>query len=118
LKSSNSSRIKLKRAYDESAVDDGRRILVDRIWPRGKTKEELKIDDWLRDIAPSTELRKWFGHESQKWNEFKKRYFSELKDKKELIEKIREHVKHSTVTLVYSAREEQFNNAEALKEYI
>ncbi len=118
MKSSKSNRIKLKRAYDEPAAGDGCRILVDRIWPRGKTKESLKIDEWLRDIAPSNELREWFGHDRQKWNEFKKRYFTELKNKNELIEKIRSQAKNNTVTLVYSAKEEQFNNAEALKEYL
>lgn len=116
--SSKSNIIKLKRAYDEPALEDGLRILVDRIWPRGKSKEELKIDEWLRDIAPSNELRKWFEHDRLKWTEFKKRYFAELKDKMELIEDIQEQMKKNTVTLVYSAKEEQFNNAEALKEYI
>lgn len=115
MKSSSSIKIKIKRAYDEPAAGDGYRVLVDRLWPRGKTKESLKIDAWLKDIAPSTELRNWFEHDRQKWIEFKKRYFDELKNKKEMIEKIREH---SIVTLVYSAKEEQFNNAEALKEYI
>ena len=118
MKSNNSSKIKIKRAYDKPLANDGYRILVDRIWPRGKTKEKLKIDKWLSDVAPSTELRKWFGHDRQKWNEFKKLYFNKLKNKKEIIEIIREKVKNNTVTFVYSAKEEQFNNAEALKEYI
>ena len=111
-------RIKLKRAYDEPSDKDGSRILVDRIWPRGISKDNIQIDDWLKDIAPSTKLRKWFGHDPEKWNEFKKRYFQELTNKQEIVDTIRNRMKNRHVTLVYSAKEQEFNNATALKEYI
>jgi uncharacterized protein YeaO (DUF488 family) len=90
LKSVKTRKIKLKRAYDKPAESDGYRILVDRIWPRGVSKEDLGIDVWLKEIAPSTSLRKWFGHDPEKWNEFKKRYFEELKQNKDLTDKIEE----------------------------
>jgi uncharacterized protein YeaO (DUF488 family) len=111
-------RVKLKRAYDMPSDKDGYRILVDRIWPRGASKEKLKIDDWAKDVAPSTELRKWFGHDPDKWDEFKKRYFRELKKKKEIVDRIRAQMKHHFVTFVFSAKDEKFNNAVALKEYL
>ena len=111
-------RVKLKRAYDKPSDKDGYRILVDRIWPRGASKEKLKIDDWAKDVAPSTELRKWFGHDPDKWDEFKKRYFRELKKKKEIVDRIRAQMKHHFVTFVFSAKDEKFNNAVALKEYL
>jgi uncharacterized protein YeaO (DUF488 family) len=118
LKSVKTRKIKLKRAYDKPAESDGYRILVDRIWPRGVSKEDLGIDVWLKEIAPSTSLRKWFGHDPEKWNEFKKRYFEELKQNKDLTDKIEEKMKHHIVTLVYSAKDQEHNNAIALKEYI
>ena len=111
-------RIKLKRAYDKPSDKDGSRILVDRIWPRGISKDNIQIDDWLKDIAPSTKLRKWFGHDPEKWNEFKKRYFQELINKQEIVDTIRNQMKNRHVTLVYSAKDQEFNNATALKEYI
>ena len=110
--------IQLKRAYEKPGSSDGCRILIDRIWPRGVSKEELKIDEWLKDIAPSTSLRKWFGHEPDKWNEFKKRYFEELKHNKELTNRIIEKMHQDEVTFVYSAKDREHNNAVALKEYI
>ncbi len=115
MKSVKTQTIKLKRAYDAPASSDGYRILVDRIWPRGVSKEELKIDDWLKDAAPSTSLRKWFNHEPEKWNEFKKRYFEELEQNTDLADRI---MKHHTVTLVYAAKDQEHNNAVVLKEYI
>ena len=118
LKSFKTRKINIKRSYDKPASGDGSRILVDRIWPRGVSKEELKIDEWLKEIAPSTSLRKWFGHDPKKWNEFKKRYFDELENNKDLIKKIIEQTKYSTVTFVYSAKDSEHNNAVALKEYI
>ena len=112
------TKINLKRAYDNPSTSDGYRILVDRVWPRGVSKENLKIDEWLKEIAPSTSLRKWFGHEPVKWHDFKKRYFEELKQNKVLIDKIIEKMKHKNVTFIYSAKNKEFNNAVALKEFI
>lgn len=109
--------IKIKRVYDEPEESDGFRILVDRLWPRGLSKEKVKVDLWLKEIAPSDALRKWFAHEPEKWEEFKRRYFEELKDKKGLIDVIIEKAR-SKVTLLYGAKEEKYNNAAALKEYI
>ncbi len=110
--------IYLKRAYEDPALQDGFRVLVDRLWPRGTTKEKLKIDVWARDLAPSTPLRKWFSHESGKWESFKHRYFTELDEHPDEVAQLLEKITESTLTLVYSARDEQFNNAAALKEYL
>ncbi|MEJ2240822.1 MAG: DUF488 domain-containing protein [Candidatus Bathyarchaeota archaeon] len=111
--------VKVKRAYQTAETDDGFRILVDRLWPRGLTKERAKIDLWLKDAAPSTELRKWFSHDPARWTEFKSRYFEELnKDKMEPVKLILKKAKEGTVTLVYAAKNEDNNNAVALKEYI
>jgi uncharacterized protein YeaO (DUF488 family) len=110
-------RIGLKRAYATPGKDDGLRILVDRIWPRGISKDALKLDAWLREIAPSGELRKWFGHDPEKWAEFKRRYFIELDGKNELLSELMAKVRQGTVTLVYAAQDETHNNAVALKEY-
>jgi uncharacterized protein YeaO (DUF488 family) len=109
--------IKIKRVYDKMEESDGFRILVDRLWPRGLGKEKAKVDFWLKDIAPSDALRKWFAHDPKKWDEFRRRYFEELKDKKRLIDLIIEKAR-SKVTLLYGAKEEKYNNAAALKEYI
>lgn len=110
--------IKIKRVYDSFDESDGFRILVDRLWPRGLSKNKAKIDMWLKDIAPSNELRKWFGHEQCKWVEFKNRYFVELNKKRELIELIADKMEKGIVTLIYGAKDERFNNAVVLKEYI
>jgi uncharacterized protein YeaO (DUF488 family) len=110
--------IKLKRIYDPPSRDDGKRILVDRLWPRGTKKEEAKINEWLKDIAPSDGLRRWFGHDPAKWQEFKKRYKQELKDKTEFIERLRSEAEKGTVTLLFSAKDAEHNNAVALKEVI
>lgn len=110
--------IKIKRAYEVPEENDGYRVLVDRLWPRGVSKEGLKIDQWMKDIAPSDELRKWFGHEAEKWDEFKRRYFDELEGEKELLEELKNHIEKSQVTLVYAAKDELHNNAAALKEYL
>lgn len=107
--------IKLKRAYEEPRASDGFRILVDRLWPRGLSKDRAKVHLWLRNVAPSNSLRKWFAHDPEKWSEFRRRYFEELAGKGELIDLI---AKKSQVTLLYGARDEKFNNAAALKEYI
>ena len=110
--------IRVKRVYDRPEQSDGSRILVDRLWPRGLSKERAKIDVWLKDVAPSNGLRKWFAHNPKKWVEFKKRYFKELASKKDLIEFILNTKKQGAVSLLYGARDEKFNNAIALKSYI
>ena len=110
--------LKVKRVYEEPAKEDGFRILVDRLWPRGLTKEKAKIDLWLKDIAPSNDLRKWYQHDPEKWLEFKRRYYSELKDKKESLDLIQAKAKKGTVTLLFGSKEERINNAHALKEYL
>ena len=108
--------LKVKRIYDRASPDDGKRILVDRLWPRGLKKEDAKIDEWLKDIAPSDELRKWFAHDPKKWKEFKERYKKELKDKGEILARLKKEVKQGDVTLLYSARDQEHNNAVALME--
>ena len=109
--------IKLKRIYDIPAKNDGFRVLVDRLWPRGVSKDKAKIGLWLKDIAPSDNLRTWFAHDPAKWDVFKHKYFKELDSKKAVIDEIRSRAK-SGVTLLYAAKDEQHNNAQALKEYI
>jgi uncharacterized protein YeaO (DUF488 family) len=110
--------IKLKRVYETSAKKDGTRILVDRLWPRGLTKQKASVDIWLKEIAPSTELRKWFHHDPEKWKEFKQRYLMELKSKKEQIELLKKQLKKGTVTLLYGAKDEEHNEALVLKELL
>lgn len=110
--------IKTKRIYDALAVDDGFRILVDRLWPRGLKKDGATFDLWLKEIAPSDALRQWFGHDPAKWAEFKKRYFAELRSKQDLVALLRQHARAGAVTLLYSAKDEKHNNAVALLEYL
>jgi uncharacterized protein YeaO (DUF488 family) len=110
--------IKARRVYNKQEADDGFRILVDRIWPRGLKKNDIKIDLWQKDIAPSTSLRKWFKHDQRKWNEFKSRYYEELNDKQEIIKILLEKAEEGTITLLYSSKEEKYNNAIALKEFL
>jgi uncharacterized protein YeaO (DUF488 family) len=112
------TRIQIKRVYDAPTPDDGRRILVDRLWPRGLTKEKAKIEYWAKDISPSNELRKWYGHEPGKWGEFKKRYFAELGRNKVAVDELLEQMGKGPVTFVYSSTERTINNAEALKIYL
>lgn len=111
--------IRLKRAYDAPARSDGPRILVDRIWPRGVKKEDAEITEWLKDLAPSTELRKWFGHDPERWPEFQKRYLREIKSaNSEALQKLGECLKENgRVTLVFAAKDTEHNNAVALKQY-
>jgi uncharacterized protein YeaO (DUF488 family) len=111
-------KIKLKRAYDPPGRGDGTRILVDRLWPRGIKKADAAIDRWLRDIAPSAELRRWFGHRPERWPEFRRRYLAELWERPELIEEIRKTTRDGPVTLVYAARNEAHNDAVVLKELL
>ena len=108
----------LKRVYDKPAKSDGRRVLVDRIWPRGLGKEEARIDEWLKGIAPSTRLRKWFGHDPARWTEFKERYAVELDDQREQLERLAQEARKRTVTLLFSAKDIEHNNAVALKKYL
>jgi len=110
--------IKIKRIYDPPAEDDGFRILVDRLWPRGLTKEKAKADLWLKEIAPSDQLRKWYGHDPKKWAEFKKKYSKELDQKTDLIDQIVKKTKEGDLTFLFSSKEEKLNNAVALREYI
>jgi len=110
--------IKLKRAYEKHARADGERILVERLWPRGLKKIEAKIDLWLKDVAPSTELRRWFGHDPKKWDEFRQRYRKELKQKDEAINLLMSKAKAGTITLIYAARDEDHNGALVLQEFL
>lgn len=109
--------IKLKRAYEPPSGSDGRRILIDRLWPRGVSKAEAKIDVWLKEIAPSTELRKWFGHDPERWDEFPRRYRDELKENPALDE-LRTIVKEGKTTLVYGAKDEAHNHAVVLQDIL
>ncbi|MEZ0249085.1 MAG: DUF488 domain-containing protein [Thermoproteus sp.] len=111
--------IKTKRVYEEPSLDDGVRVLVDRLWPRGLSREQAKVDYWLKEVAPSDELRRWFGHDPEKWEEFKERYWRELDAKRDVVERLVEIIKTSgTVTLLYAARDPDRNNAVALREYL
>jgi uncharacterized protein YeaO (DUF488 family) len=110
--------LKIKRVYEKPKKEDGERILVDRLWPRGLTKERASIDLWLKDIAPSTELRKWFGHDPKKWKEFSKRYNKELKKNTKQIEILENQLKKGTVTLVYGAKDEEHNEALVLQGFL
>jgi len=110
--------IKLKRIYEKPLKEDGFRILVERLWPRGFTKGRAAINLWLKDIAPSSELRKWFGHDTARWEEFRNRYWAELTEKKELIASLKQKSKQGTVTLIYSSSDEKHNSAVALKMFL
>ena len=110
--------VRLKRAYDAPAKSDGRRVLVDRLWPRGVSKDELRLDDWLKEVAPSAGLRKWFGHDPAKWGAFKNRYFRELDEQSEAVERLLARGRERTVTLVFGAKDVHHNDAVALKEYL
>ena len=110
--------IKLKRAYEEPEEGDGARYLIDRLWPRGVTKAALKIDGWLKDVAPSQALRQWFNHEPEKWDEFRQRYFEELDLKPETWTILVEAASKGPVTLVYGAHDTDHNNGVALAEYL
>ena len=109
--------IEIARIYDKKQPE-GYRILVDRIWPRGVTKEEARLDLWLKDVAPSSDLRRWFGHDPAKWKEFEKRYFKELNAKQEDTQIILDYAKEKDVVLLYAAKDIKHNNAVALKEYL
>jgi uncharacterized protein YeaO (DUF488 family) len=108
----------LKRAYEPAAAEDGVRILIDRLWPRGLSKADAALDDWMKEIAPSTPLRQWFGHDPERWKEFQHRYKAELRQHIEALDRIRGLAKKQTVTLVYSAHDEAHNDAIVLKEVL
>ena len=107
--------IRIKRVYEEPDGEDGTRILVDRLWPRGLTKEKAKVDLWLKDVAPSTELRKWFAHDPARWTEFRTRYRQELKSNKEQLSLLRQEAAKGTVTLIYAAKDQEHNEAVILQ---
>ncbi len=111
--------VKLKRVYLKPEKADGCRILVDRLWPRGLSKQKAKVDHWLRDLAPSTALRKWYGHDPERWTEFRRRYRAELRGEQDAVQELKALLKqHRTATLLFSSKEEKLNNATALKAYL
>src|SRR5690554_6343370 len=109
-------KIHIKRVYAQPSDADGKRILIDRLWPRGLSKEKARVDLWLKDIAPSTELRKWFAHDPDRWEEFKKRYLQELKANSEAVQALKDELSKGKVTLVYGAKDEEHNDAVVLQE--
>jgi len=111
-------RVRLKRAYEPPAPDDGTRILIDRLWPRGIKKTDAAIDEWMKEIAPSTELRKWFGHDPERWHEFRRRYQSEIRQHSEELDRLRALAQHGRITLVFSAHDEAHNDAVVLRELL
>ncbi len=110
--------IRIKRVYEPAEPEDGRRFLVERLWPRGMKKESLPLDGWLKDVAPSDGLRRWFGHDPARWLEFQRRYAAELDTRPDALRPILEAERHGTVTLLLSARDAEHNNAVALKAYL
>ncbi len=110
--------IQLKRAYQPPAAADGIRILVDRLWPRGLTKAAAAVDRWMRDLAPSTELRRWFGHDPSRWDEFRRKYARELREREDLLAEVRSLGRQGRITLVFGARDETHNDAVALREVL
>jgi len=111
-------RITLKRVYDSISPTDGRRFLVERLWPRGVSKAKLRVDAWLKEVGPSAELRQWFSHDPGKWSEFRRRYFRELDSRREAWQPIVSAARHGRVTLVYSSHDTEHNNAVALQQYL
>jgi uncharacterized protein YeaO (DUF488 family) len=110
--------VKLKRAYDPPSPDDGTRVLVDRLWPRGVSKQRAAIDQWMKEIAPSTALRKWFSHDPARWTEFRRRYAKEVCDQPELLGQLRDLARQGPITLVYAARDTEHNDAVELRDLI
>ena len=112
--------LRIRRVYEPPTPTDGYRVLIDRIWPRGITKEKARLDEWARDLAVSTDLRRWFGHDSAKWDEFRRRYRAELlaPEHRSALDALARRARHETVTIVYGARDEQHNNAVALAEVL
>ncbi len=112
------AKVRVKRIYEAPDPSDGTRVLVDRLWARGLTKEKAALDLWLKDIAPSTELRKWFAHDPAKWEEFQKRYQAELNENEEAVTRLREEIRKGPVTLLYGARDQEHNEALVLRDYL
>jgi uncharacterized protein YeaO (DUF488 family) len=110
--------IRLKRAYDPASPSDGYRVLIDRLWPRGVTKQQAKLDEWEKELAPSTELRQWFGHEPDRFAEFRRRYISELRPQRPRLAELRRRARDGTLTLVYSAHDSEYNDAVVLAEVL
>lgn len=110
--------IQLKRAYDPPETGDGYRVLVDRLWPRGISREDAAIDRWMKELAPSDDLRRWFGHDPEKWEEFRRRYKQELETHEDAVAFLREKSSEGTLTLIYAAKDTQHNNAVVLREYL
>jgi len=110
--------IQCKRVYDEASPEDGTRVLVDRLWPRGVSKEEAALNDWMKNIAPSDALRRWFDHDTEKWEAFRVRYAQELNEKEALVREIRSKAESGTITLVYAAKDRELNHAVVLKDYL
>jgi len=113
-----SARVWLRRAYDPPTRNDGYRVLIDRIWPRGVSRERARLDEWVRELAPSDELRRWFGHDPQRWEEFQRRYRAELELKHDELDRLVSRVAQGRVTLVYGARDEQHNNAAVVRQVL
>lgn len=110
--------IRLKRAYEAPAKEDGERLLVERLWPRGLTKEKAAVDEWFRDVAPSPALRKWYAHDPEKWEEFRRRYLAELRGNRDEVERLRARVTKGPVTFIYAAKDETRNSAVVLKAFL
>jgi uncharacterized protein YeaO (DUF488 family) len=110
--------VKLKRAYEPPSPEDGTRILVDRLWPRGVSKQKAALDHWMKEIAPSTELRKWFGHDPKRWKEFRRRYAEEMRQHPDLLAELRSLARRHKITLVYSAHDETHNDAVVLRDVL
>jgi uncharacterized protein YeaO (DUF488 family) len=113
--------IQMKRVYEEAEKSDGRRVLVDRVWPRGVSKEKAQVDEWMKEVAPSPDLRKWFGHKPERFEEFKKRYEKELEEsseRQEAVSKLQDWSEQGTVTLVYAAKDQKHNHVVVLRDFI
>ena len=110
--------LRLKRVYEPAAPQDGVRVLVDRLWPRGLTKQKAAVDHWMKDVAPSADLRKWFGHDPDRWGEFQRRYKAELRQRGDLLDQIRKMIDEGTVTLLFGARDEEHNDAVVLRDVL
>lgn len=110
--------VRIKRIYESPSPGDGYRLLVDRIWPRGVSRDEAELDDWVKELAPSDELRKWFDHDEDRWSEFRRRYLGELKEHRDEARKIAEKAERKTVTLLFAAKDEEHNNAVVLRQYL
>lgn len=110
--------ISIKRVYDEKSKDDGYRVFIDRLWPRGVSKEDAHFDEWMKELAPSTELRKWFDHKPERFEEFSKRYKKELKEQREELDKLRELAKSKKITLLFAAKDSEMNNAVVIRDVL